>query len=293
MPKVIGAITARMASTRSPGKVLKVLGGTKSTLEHHIERMQHVKCLDGVFVATSTDPQNQALIDVAEKCGCGWLAGAEQDIVDRHIQLMEREGADATIRVTCDSPIFDIESTGWFVETFKQDYHDYLYVSNMTMIQGTLTELVSLDAFRETHKHYRGAAVTQHIKEHLDDFKSRPFEIDHDLCRPEYRLTVDEDIDIEMIGKIYEALYTDGRPLDLREVYVWLDDHPQVGRMNMHVGVKGCEQTSADLIGQGLYTIVPSGTSHVILDDNKRRVDPEEFLARIVELFPTLQDKVR
>ena len=74
--------------------------------------------------------------------------------------------------------------------------------SRMSFVVVTLTELVSLDAFREVHKHYRGAAVTQHIKEHLDQFKTRTFEIDADLCRPEYRLTIDEDIDIAFRGEV-------------------------------------------------------------------------------------------
>jgi len=292
MSKVIGAITARMASTRAPGKVLKILGGTKSTFEHHVERMQRISGLDGVFLATSTDPANRALIDVAEKLGIGWFAGAEQDIVDRHIQLLEREDAQAVIRATCDCPILDIESAGRFVEIFKADPHDYVYVSNMTMIQGTLTELISLAALKRVHEDYRGAAISQPIKEHLDAFKTRGIEIDQDLCRPEYRLTIDEQVDIDMIGKIYAALYTDGMPLDLREVYTWLDDNPQVGRMNMHVGVKGCEQASAALVSQSLYTITPSGKQFVVLDEQKRMVAPDDFLDAVAAMFPNAGKRI-
>jgi len=206
MSKVIGVITARMASTRLPGKVLQKMAG-KSAFAHHVERMKNVNGLDGVFLATSVDPKNKELIEEAERFDCGWYAGAEQDIVDRHIKLCERECADAVIRVTCDSPIFDIESTARSVEEFKKEYRDYLYVSNMTMIQGTLTELISYNALLEVHKHYRGAAVTQHIKENMGKFKTLGIEIDIDLCRPEYRLTIDELVDIEMIRHIYEALY--------------------------------------------------------------------------------------
>ena len=38
--KVIGVITARMASTRLPGKVLRKMAG-KSVFAHHVERMLH------------------------------------------------------------------------------------------------------------------------------------------------------------------------------------------------------------------------------------------------------------
>ena len=58
MSKVIGVITARMASTRLPGKVLQKMAG-KSAFAHHVERMKNVNGLDGVFLATSVDPKNK------------------------------------------------------------------------------------------------------------------------------------------------------------------------------------------------------------------------------------------
>lgn len=286
MRKVIGVITARMASTRLPGKVLQKISG-KSVFAHHVERMKSVKGLDGIFLATSEDSLNKELIKEAERLDCGWYAGAEQDIVDRHIKLCEREEADAVIRVTCDSPIFGIESASRFVEEFKREYHDYIYVSNMTMIQGSLSELIAYNALLEVHKHYRGAAVSQHIKENMNEFNILGVDIDIDLCRPEYRLTIDEAVDIEMIRKIYDALYK-GVPLSLHEVYTWLDDNPQVAKINMQTEIKGCEMQSANLMEQPLYSIVVSGRKHIVLDSNKRMVEPIEFNNRLHELFPEL-----
>jgi spore coat polysaccharide biosynthesis protein SpsF len=287
MSKVIGVITARMASTRLPGKVLKKMAG-KSIFAHHAERMKNVNGLDGVFLATSTDPLNKDLIREAESLGCGWYAGAEQDIVDRHIKLLEREKADAFIRVTCDSPIFDIESASRFAEEFKKEYWDYIYASNMTMIQGSLSELISFPALLKIHKHYRGAALPMHIKENMNEYKTLGIPIDVDLCRPEYRITIDEAVDIDMITRIYEALYK-GKPLSLREVYTWLDDNPSVAKMNMHVGIKGCEQQSANLMEKPLFSIVASGKKFVILDEHKRMVEPERLIVKLKELFPELK----
>lgn len=287
MRKIIGIITARMASTRLPGKVLQMMSG-KSVFAHHVERMNNIKGLDGVFLATSKDPLNKQLIEEAERLDCGWYAGAEQDIVDRHIKLCEREGADAVIRVTCDSPIFDIESASCFVDEFKKQHRDYIFVSNMTMIQGTLSELISYEALCEIHKHYRGAAVSVYIKENMERFDTLGVEIDVDLCRPEYRLTIDESVDIEMIRYIYDALGT-GMPLDLYKVYTWLDDNPEIAKINMGVGIKGCEQQSANLMETPLYSVVSSGRNFVILDEQKKKVKPVEFIRKLKNLFPELE----
>lgn len=287
MRKVIGVIIARMASTRLPGKVLQMMAG-KSVFAHHVERMKNIKGIDGVFLATSKDPLNKQLIEEAERLDCGWYAGAEQDIVDRHIKLCEREGADAVIRVTCDSPIFDIESASCFVDEFKKQHRDYIFVSNMTMIQGTLSELISYEALCEIHKHYRGAAVSVYIKENMERFDTLGVEIDVDLCRPEYRLTIDESVDIEMIRYIYDALGT-GMPLDLYKVYTWLDDNPEIAKINMGVGIKGCEQQSANLMETPLYSVVSSGRNFVILDEQKKKVKPVEFIRKLKNLFPELE----
>lgn len=284
MRKVIGVITARMGSTRLPGKVLQDIVG-KSVFEHHVERMRDVKGLDGIFLATSIDPKNKELIEEAERLGCEWYAGAEQDIVDRHIKLCEREGADAVIRVTCDCPIFDIGSASMFVSEFKKQYCDFIYCQNMTMTQGTLSELISYNALLEVHKLYRGAAISLPIRENLEKFNTLGMEIDMDLCRPEYRLTIDEGQDIEMIRYIYEGLYR-GKILDLHDVYIWLDDNPEIAKINMNVGMKGCNQQTANLLEKPIYSIVPSGKKYVILDEQKRYVNPNDFLSKIKQLFP-------
>lgn len=286
MAKVIGVITARMASNRLPRKIMKTLSG-KSMFAHHVERMRHVRGLEGVFLATSRDPQNEELIEEATRLNCGWYAGAEQDVVERHVALCERESADAVIRVPCDSPLFDIESPSTFVEEFQKEYRDYIYVSNMTMLQGTVKELVSYDALCRIHEYYRGPAITSPIQENRSAFNTLGIEIDLDLARPEYRLTVDHPEDFELMSQIYGALY-EGKPISLRRVYVWLDDHPDIAFINRNAKVSGINQYIARLSDKPIYSLVRSGDKLAIFDAEKNVVMPGEFLRRFMEMFPDL-----
>lgn len=287
MRKVIGVITARMTSTRLPGKVLKNVGG-KSIFAHHAERMSQVAGIGGVFLATSKNPMNDPLIRAAEEIGCGWYAGSEEDILERHIRLCERENADAVIRVTCDCPLFDIDITSRFVEAYKNHPYDFLYCSNMTMIQGTLTELIAQDAMKRVHEMYRGPAISLPIREHLDAFDTRGFPVDEELIRPEYRLTVDEPADLALMEKIYAALYR-GKALQLAEVYRWLDDNPEIAKINQHVGIKGVNKYGANLMESPVFSIVKSGDRYTILDEQKRFVSPEAFIALLPDIFPSLK----
>ncbi|MFA4848765.1 MAG: hypothetical protein WC626_03480 [Methanoregula sp.] len=289
MRNVIGVITARMTSTRLPGKVMHEIAG-KTNFAHHVERMKSVKGLDRVCLATSKDPKNKVLIKEAERLDCSWYAGAEQDLLERHIKLCERENADAVIRVTCDCPLFNIEATSRFVAEFKKEYRDFIYCSNMTIIQGTLSELISYSAMLKMHESYRGPGISMPIRENMSMYNTLGLEIDIDLCRPEYRLTVDEPADLNLIRHIYDSLYK-GKPLSLYEVYTWLDDNPEIAQINMNVGIKGCNQYGANLMEKPEYSIVKSGKKFVILDSQKRYVNPMKFVLKLAEMFPETEKK--
>jgi len=287
MAKVIGTITARMSSTRLPGKVLKDIEG-KSMFRHVAERARQIKGIDDVYLATSKNPSNAPLIEEAEKIGCKWYAGAEQDIVGRVVALCKEADADAIIRISCDTPLFDIESAGSFVSAFKKEYRDYIYVSNLIAMYGTLSELISTKALLEVHKHYRGPAMSVYIRENMERFKILGIEIDPDLCRPEYRLTVDYPVDLELIRRIYKGLYK-GSPISLRDVYTWLDDHPKIAKLNSKVKIKDVNIYAESLVQKPLYTITKSGDGHIVLDEQRKPVEPSEFVKHLAQYFPQLK----
>jgi len=283
MKSVIGVITARMASTRLPGKVMKTLAG-KSVFAHHVERMKSVHGLKKVCLATSIDPKNKDLIREAEKLDCIWYAGPEEDIVERHVKLCEQENADAVIRVTCDCPLFNIDISSEFVRLFNTNYYDFISCGNMPMMQGTLTELISYKALMKVHESYRGPAISLPIRENISAFSTTTMDIKSDLVRPEYRLTVDEPADYALMEHIYNELY-EGYPIPLSKVYTWLDDNPEIAKINLHVGIKGVNRYVANLMEKPLYSIVKSGEKYVILDEKKQIISAVQFLVNIKKMI--------
>ncbi|NQT33346.1 MAG: NTP transferase domain-containing protein [Candidatus Omnitrophica bacterium] len=284
MSKIIGVITARMGSTRLPGKVMKELCG-KPVFTHHVERMKEVNGISEIYLATSKDNKNEPLINECKKLGVKHYRGSEEDILQRHIGILEQENADAALRVTCDMPLFDTGSLNEFVKIFEQEYCDYIYVANMTMIQGTVGELISRKAMEKMHKKYKGPAISQPIKEHMGEYKTLGVDIPQELCRPEYRLTLDYPEDLEVIRFIYGELYS-GEPVSLSEVYKLLDDNPQVANINRDVKVKGNVKYGSDLLDAPEYSIMRSGDKYVVLDANKTNVPVDEFFEKLKTLFP-------
>jgi spore coat polysaccharide biosynthesis protein SpsF (cytidylyltransferase family) len=199
------------------------------------------------------------------------------------LRLCEQENAEAVIRVTCDSPLFNIDISSKFVELFDERYYDFIFCGNMPMMQGTLTELISYKALLKVHESYRGPAISLPIRENLSAFSTATTDIETDLIRPEYRLTVDETADYVLMEHIYDALYN-GHAIPLHDVYTWLDDNPEISNINQHVGIKGVNRYGANLMEKPLYSIVKSGERYVILDEKKQIVKAESFLVNIKKM---------
>ncbi|MFQ5458863.1 MAG: hypothetical protein ACE5FC_10505, partial [Myxococcota bacterium] len=58
------------------------------------------------------------------------------------------------------------------------------------------------------------------------------------LYRPDYRMTLDEPADYEVLEAIYAALYREGRPVDVREALRFLEAHPEIAARNARVTQK-------------------------------------------------------
>lgn len=107
MAKTAGIIQARTGSARLPGKVLMKASG-KTMLGHLIERASRASSLDEVIVATSTNPENDAIEEECIKLGTGcFRTTGENDVLNRYLQATRWIKADTAIRITGDSILMD------------------------------------------------------------------------------------------------------------------------------------------------------------------------------------------
>jgi len=228
--KIISIIHGRMTSSRLPGKVMLPLAG-KSVFYHHVERMRSCRHSIEIYLGTANYLDNKLLVEEAESLEIPYYCGAEDDVVERYTHIGEMVGADAIVRCGCDKPLFSIE----VVDSLIAEYHgeDYLYVAD-TLGKGVTSEIISLKALIHTHQYYRGPAISLYINENPHLFKTRSIHVDGQIIRPEYRLAIDAPEDYKLISLIYEHLY-DGKAIPLKEVYSFLDDNPEIAKINRNV----------------------------------------------------------
>lgn len=105
---IVAIVQARMNSTRLPGKVMMEVKG-KPLIGYTVDRLNMVQRISGVVVAVPPGDYDSALGRYVRGRGdCTLYAGgAENDLVERFIGVLDLTGADGFVRVCGDSPLVD------------------------------------------------------------------------------------------------------------------------------------------------------------------------------------------
>ncbi len=249
-PRVVAVVSARMASTRFPGKALVPLAG-RPLLQVLLERIASSPELDSVCLATSTDPGNKPLLDIARKLGIPAFQGDEDDVLRRYVDCARSMVADHVVRVTGDNPLTDLETLEKLVTLHLKAGADYTYVPGEALLMGILSEVIAKSALEASWERgearHRSELVTLYIKEHPEEFKIRTAELPGGLRRRHYRLTVDEKEDVELMQRLFERLHQPGKIVTAREAIELLDREPELAKLNAHLSHKAHNAQSVAL----------------------------------------------
>lgn len=244
--QVVAIIQARLGSTRLPGKVLKLILG-RPVLWHIVNRVRSVTSIGEVVVATSALPADQTIIAFARKHDVPWFAGSENDVLDRFYHAAMKYGGDPIVRITGDCPLVDPGVLGRVIELYRSHEGKVDLVSVATGagvatdnfkggrfpdgLDGEVIAFAALDrAWREAIRASDREHVTPYIWRNTDMFRVMNLTSETDYSQ--LRWTLDNQEDLEVISRIYAALYREDRPFLMGEVLALLSLHPELAKMN-------------------------------------------------------------
>lgn len=244
--KVVAIIQARMRSTRLPGKVLKELCG-RTVLAHDIQRVQAARLVDQVVVATSDLAADDPVAREAEKAGAAVFRGSEADVLSRYHGAAEEFQAGVIVRVTSDCPLFDPELLDAMLAVFLaalETETPYDYFSNTlnqrTYPVGLDAEIFTRQALETAHRDGRQPFEREHVTPYLYQNPQRfrlggmHGEKDHSG----YRWTLDTPEDLQLITRVYDALYREEDLFTTAEVLQLMRDRPELPPINIQVVAK-------------------------------------------------------
>ena len=176
----LGAVVqARMSSRRLPGKVLHRVAG-KPLLEYVLERLAACRPPLEVVVATSRDPDDDAVAAFCRERGVACFRGPLDNVAERFRLAAEAHELDAFVRVNGDSPLLDPRLVDRAVALFLEGGADLVTnVAVRTFPTGQSVEVVSADAFRRATDLMREPEDFEHVTKvfykNRDRFRVRDF----------------------------------------------------------------------------------------------------------------------
>lgn len=227
-------ITARMKSKRLPLKLMRYVEGVP-ILEHLIDRVKLAKEPDRIILCTSTNPQDDILIDICEKKDIDYFRGDEIDVLNRLYQASVEYNLEFIGNITADSPFVDPEYIDKIFKKYMETNSDFIRC--LQLPHGVYSYGVKVAALKKVVE----------IKDELDTevwsdyftktgiFKVHELEIDKPLLkRPELRMTLDYEEDLLFFREVFKRLYKKGEVFSLCEIITLLNEHPEIVKINEH-----------------------------------------------------------
>ena len=240
---IIASIQARYGSTRLPGKVLKNING-KPMLLRHVERLRRSRLLDDIIVATSTNVNDDQIVDLCIQNNISYYRGSENDVLDRISSMIKDKCVDIHVECFGDSPLTDPHIVDEVIGYFLKHQEDIDFVSNslttsyppgqeVLVYKGEAllraNKLIAQDDLLREH-------VSINMTQYPSDYRLVNLEAPPYYNYPEIYLEVDTPEDFRLISSIFN--YFDEKKMDhfsLAEILEFLFQNNQLININNQV----------------------------------------------------------
>lgn len=229
-------IQARLGSTRLPNKIIRPFWNEQSIIDILIERLKKFSGCPSIL-ATSTQPVNELLVEIAKKHSINFFVGSENDVLNRFIDAADAFNIQKIIRVCSDNPFLNTNALQLLLTTARDSNADYIgfQVNDTPSIKthfGFWAEFVTTNALKMVNSAtlepiYR-EHVTNFIYSHPEQFKIQW--LPTPLClqgRHDIRLTIDTLADYQNTQTIYKNIYASIDNPRIEDIVDYIDSNPQ------------------------------------------------------------------
>lgn len=226
-------LQARMNSERLPGKVMMPIGGIP-IIEILIKRLKQSEL--PIILATSTNKENDVLVECAKSLGVLIHRGSEDNVLERYYLAAKSVNAQTIIRVTGDNPLLDGKFVKENVSHYKMLNDERVYLStglSQSFPLGVSVEIFSFLLLEEAYKNAVHPGEFEHVTPYMHQNKPKNINIiapEHINIKYHYRLTVDTPEDFLFNKTLIEDYGCD--TLNIEEIVSTIDKHPELIKFN-------------------------------------------------------------
>jgi len=240
MNRVGAIIQARTSSTRLPRKVLLSLpyGSNITVLQQVIRRVLKSKKINTVVIATTTDREDDIIIEIAKREGVKTFRGSKEDVLSRYFHCAVEFNFDQIVRITSDCPCIDWNLIDLAVEEHLKVSADYTRLLNIP--HGLNVEVISFwalkKAFYEATEYFEREHVTPYIYMRcIEKFKINDMYVDYLSEIKDIRITLDTEEDYALLCAIFDFLYYENESFTADEILKLFKNKPWLSLINKKV----------------------------------------------------------
>jgi len=224
-----------MASTRLPGKAMLKIGGIP-VLEHVIRRVKSAEKVDEVILATTENPEDKELVNLALSMDIEyWTEPDEDDVLKRYYEAARFYGADNIVRITGDCPFIDpfwIDKCADVLENYHAK--DLVYVTNILperrLPDGLDVEGFNFYTLQSAHENERDKYNREHVCHWMADNALVVGLVESKQDLSHHRWTLDTQEDYDWFCDVSGHLECRPPHPTTEELLELIDKHPELKR---------------------------------------------------------------
>jgi spore coat polysaccharide biosynthesis protein SpsF (cytidylyltransferase family) len=229
-------LSVREKATRFPGKVLKPLGAGTNVTQFLLRRLKTSNRADEIILATSSDPRDAVLCEIAAGEGVHGFKGSADDKLLRYRDAARAYGLNFVVVVDGDDPLVSVGHIDRIIECATDKPGDFILFINLPLgatghgLRASALERVC-ESRPESDTEVWGGLFLNDPSYHCVELR----EDDPVLARPDVRMTLDYPEDYEFFTAVIGSRAAES--VSFEWVMKYLRQHPDVVDINRGVQI--------------------------------------------------------
>ena len=207
-------------------------------LAQQLRRLKSSRNLDALVLATTTNPTDDPLVELARAEGVVWYRGDEHDVLGRYLGAARASNAELVVRMTADCPLIDAEIVDLVVAACSDGCD---YASNTvrrTYPRGLDVEAFHFDVLERIARMATSRPAREHVtyyihREHPELFIVRS--VTDTTDHSDLRWTVDTEADLRLVRAIYDLARLHETQVPYAELVREVIAHPELSGINAEI----------------------------------------------------------
>ncbi|WP_096199091.1 N-acetylneuraminate synthase family protein [Bacillus sp. FJAT-45350] len=238
-PTIVIVVICRLKSTRLQRKALLKINGIPS-IQRCLINCLAIPNISSVVLATSDLPEDDPLEQFSLSGRVKVVRGDPENVARRMIKAVKLTNADIVLRITGDCPAVSPEIVSLLIEEHLKSGKDFTTATSEHAI-GTAADVITVESLKRLLNRANKLIYTEYLSFYYYNnpsiFSVNLVKLPEKYQFPNWRLTLDEVLDLEMFEALYKGLELGEEPLYFELLRNYLIYHPEIIKLNENVSL--------------------------------------------------------